>query len=175
MAVQDTDFVTAEGLAKAISETVGMTRGGAAQFDYWKSSTRMHEDDATDVPMTVSSFATNAPIRQDGSGFVFSLSGFYQFDYEATVSALVISMFDNGMNFSVTAFLTVGGDIALSAAKLMNINQIMGNTETVSGSGEAFVQAGQRVELGVKFSKATDGSATYYPILNSASLTMKLT
>ena len=176
MATTDDQFVTAEGLAKAISEAVGMTRGGAAQYAYWKSSTIKDDGDAKDVPMTVSSFGCNAPIQQDGNGFVFSLGGFYHFDYEATVSSDVRSYSGNGMNVRVTASLSTDGESVLSAAKTVNINLIANEKETVSGSGEVFVEAGQRVELGVKFSKKTGLSyCTYYPILDSASLTMKLT
>ena len=179
MSVTGTEVVTLSQLKmldKAISETVGMTRGGAAQYAYWKSTALKDENDATDVPMTVSSFGCNAPIQQDGSGFVFSLGGFYHFEYEATVSSDVRSYSGSGMNIKVTADLSVGGKSALSAAKTVNTNTIEDAMETVSGSGEVFVEAGQRVELVVKFSKRTGlNYADYYPILNSASLTIKLT
>ena len=178
MSAEGTEVVTLNQLkmlAKAISETVGMTRGGAVQYAYWKSTDIKDENDATDVPMTVSSFGCNAPIQQDGNGFVFSLGGFYHFEYEATVSSDVRSYSGSGMNVKVTADLSVGGKSALSAAKTVNVETIEDAKETVSGSGEVFVEAGQRVELGVKFSKRTGLSyCDYYPILNSASLTIKL-
>lgn len=126
--------------------------------------------------MTVSSFGCNAPIQQDSNGFVFSLGGFYHFDYEATVSSDVRSTSGNGMNVRVTASLSADGESVLSATKTVNIDTIEYNMETVSGSGEVFVEAGQRVELGVNFSERAGLSyCTYYPILDSASLTMKLT
>lgn len=176
MATQDGDFVTAEGLAKAISETVGMTRGGAAQYAYWKSPTKKDDGDKTDVPMTVSSFATNAPIQQDGSGFVFSLGGFYQFDYEAKVDDQYYSVGGTGMNVIVLAYVSIDGQTKSSAQETMNVYRNEGNPVTLSGSCEVFVQAGQKVELDVSFSERTGLSyCTYYPILDSASLTMKLT
>ena len=177
MATTDDQFVTAEGLAKAISETVGMTRGGAAQYAYWKSSTIKDDGDATDVPMTVSSFGCNAPIQQDGNGFVFSLSGFYQFDYEATVSSDVRSYSGSGANVKVTASLSIEGERWSSVVKTVNLRQLENSEETVSGTvSNVFIKAGQRIDIGVNFSKRTNSSATtYYPILNSASLTIKLT